>query len=103
MTEQAEDMPGEDTDDTGEAEEQSPLERYRELYNLNNDINYITAGLGYRAGGFYADLAYVHRQMTSTYHCFTPFTDYDGYWSQAPSAKITDNSNQLVLTLGYKF
>ena len=72
-------------------------------YNLNNDINYITAGLGYRAGGFYPDLAYVHRQMTSTYHCFTPFTDYDGYWSQAPSAKITDNSNQLVLTLGYKF
>lgn len=38
MTEQAEDMPGEDTDDTGEAEEQSPLERYRELYNLNNDM-----------------------------------------------------------------
>ena len=38
MTEQAEDMPGEDTDDTGEAEEQSTLERYRELYNLNNDM-----------------------------------------------------------------
>lgn len=38
MTEQAEDMPVEDTDDTREAEEQSPLERYRELYNLNNDM-----------------------------------------------------------------
>ena len=72
-------------------------------YNLNNDINYITAGLGYRAGGFYADLAYIHRNMTSTYHCFTPFQDYDGYWTNAPQAKITDNSSQLVLTVGYKF
>lgn len=72
-------------------------------YSLNNDVNYITAGLGYRAGGFYADLAYIHRTMTSTYHCFTPFEDYDGYWTYAPQAKITDNSNQLVLTLGYKF
>lgn len=35
---QAEDMPEEDTDKTGETEEQSPLERYRELFNMNNDM-----------------------------------------------------------------
>lgn len=72
-------------------------------YSLNNDVSYITAGLGYRTGGFYADFAYVYRHMTSSYHCFTSFEDYDGYWSQGPQAKITDNSSQLVLTLGYKF
>lgn len=72
-------------------------------YSLNNDTNYITAGLGYRVGGFYVDLAYMHRQLTSTYHCFTPFQDYDGYWTHAPQAKITDNSNQVVMTFGYKF
>lgn len=72
-------------------------------YSLNDNTSYITAGLGYRVGGFYADLAYVHRHQKSTYHCFTPFEDYDGYWTYAPQATITDNSNQLVLSLGYKF
>lgn len=38
MVEQAEDTPEEDTDKTGETEEQSPLERYRELFNMNNDM-----------------------------------------------------------------
>lgn len=42
---QAEDMPEEDTDKTGETEEQSPLERYRELFNMNNDMaGWITVG-----------------------------------------------------------
>lgn len=72
-------------------------------FSVNNDVNYITAGLGYRTGGFYTDLAYIHRSATSTYNCFTSFTDYDGYWSNGASAKITDKSNQLVLTVGYKF
>lgn len=35
MVEQAEDMPEEDVDET---EEQPPLERYRELFNMNNDM-----------------------------------------------------------------
>ncbi len=72
-------------------------------YSLNNNTSYVTAGLGYRTGGFYADLAYVHRHMESAYHCFSPFEDYDGLWTLAPQATITDNSSQLVLTLGYKF
>ena len=72
-------------------------------YTFNEASNYITAGVGYRVGGFYADLAYVNRHRTSTYHCFTPFTDYDGYWSQAPQSKITESANQLALTVGYKF
>ena len=38
IVEQAEDTPEEDTDKTGETEEQSPLERYRELFDRNNDM-----------------------------------------------------------------
>lgn len=72
-------------------------------YTFNQSSNYITAGLGYRTGGFYADLAYVNRQRTSTYHCFTPFKDYDGYWTLAPQSKIKESANQLALTVGYKF
>ena len=72
-------------------------------YTFNQSSNYVTAGLGYRTGGFYVDLAYVNRQRTSTYHCFTPFQDYDGLWTLAPQAKIKENANQLALTVGYKF
>lgn len=72
-------------------------------YTFNQSSNYVTAGLGYRTGCFYVDLAYVNRQRTSTYHCFTPFQDYDGLWTLAPQAKIKENANQLALTVGYKF
>ncbi len=72
-------------------------------YTFNQSSNYVTAGLGYRTGGFYVDMAYVNRQRTSTYHCFTPFQDYDGLWTLAPQAKIKENANQLALTVGYKF
>ena len=72
-------------------------------YTLNDNVNYITAGLGYRVGGFYADLAYIHKHMTSTYHGFTSFKDYTNYWEDGASAKVTTNANQLVITLGYKF
>lgn len=72
-------------------------------YTFNQSSNYVTAGLGYRTGGFYVDLAYVNRQRTSTYHSFTPFQDYDGLWTLAPQAKIKENANQLALTVGYKF
>lgn len=74
-------------------------------YTFNEASNYVTAGLGYRVGGFYIDLAYVNRQRTSTYHCFTPFA-LDGNnksWTLAPQAKIKENANQLALTVGYKF
>ncbi len=72
-------------------------------YTLNNATSYITAGLGYRIGGFYADLAYAYKHLTSEWHGFTSFKDYDEYWYDGPQAKVTTNSNHLVLTLGYKF
>lgn len=72
-------------------------------YTFNKTTNRVTAGVGYRTGGFYVDLAYVYSHRNSTYNCFTPFTDYDGYWTRAPKATITENASQLALTVGYKF
>ena len=72
-------------------------------YETINNTSNITAGLGYRFGGFYVDMAYVHTHRTATYDCFTPFMEYDNYWEPAPRAKLTDNNNQLVFSIGYKF
>jgi len=72
-------------------------------YNVNNATQYVTCGLGYKINGFYIDLAYVHKHRTSTFNAFTPFIDYDGVWTQAPTAKLTDNSSQIVATIGYRF
>lgn len=72
-------------------------------YTLNNATSYVTAGIGYRIGGFYADLAYAYKHLTSTWHGFTSYVEYDDYWTDGPQAKVTTNSNHLVVTLGYKF
>ncbi len=72
-------------------------------YTFDTNTQYITCGLGYRFSGFYADLAYVYKHRESTYHAFTSFQDYDGYWTDAPSAKVTDGNSQLVFTIGYRF
>jgi len=69
-------------------------------YRLDNNTNYITAGLGYKTGGFYVDLAYVHKNMSSEYHAFTPDP---GSGVPAPQAKLSFSNNQLVLSAGYKF
>ncbi len=72
-------------------------------YTFDSDTQYITCGLGYRFSQFYADLAYVYKHRESTYRAFTSFKDYDGYWYDGPSAKVTDNNSQLVFTIGYRF
>ena len=69
-------------------------------YRFDNDTNYITCGLGYRHKGFYIDLAYVYKQMTSEYHAFTP-DPKSSY--QSPSAKLTFNNSRIVLSTGLKF
>ncbi len=71
-------------------------------YRFDNDTNYITCGLGYRHKGFYIDLAYVYKHMTSEYHAFTP--DPEAVPSYAsPSAKLTFNNSRVVLSTGFKF
>ena len=69
-------------------------------YRLDNTTNYITAGLGYKTGGFYVDLAYVHKNMGSEYHAFTPDPQSS---IVSPQAKLSFTNNQLILSCGYKF
>lgn len=68
-------------------------------YSLSNGTRYITAGLGYHIGGFYIDAAYVNKHNESTFHPYTP-----NYYTETPvAAKNTFNSNNIVLSIGYKF
>lgn len=70
-------------------------------YRFDNTTNYITCGLGYRFGGFYADLAYVYKKMDSEYHAFTPDPEVRNLPS--PQSKLTFNNSQVVLSMGFKF
>lgn len=70
-------------------------------YRLDNETNYATFGLGYRGNHFYADLAYVYKNMQSEYHAYTPDTGVDAIPS--PKSKLSLTNNQIVLTAGYRF
>lgn len=73
-------------------------------YTLDRETQYITLGLGYRYKAFSADLAYIHRTRKSDYHAFTDYNENStGLLVQSPMAKLTDNNNQVVLTLSYRF
>lgn len=71
----------------------------RMSYAFDNITNYITCGLGYRSGGFYLDLAYVHKNRDSEFYAYP--ANY-GYTYQ-PSAKISSKNNQIILSTGFKF
>lgn len=72
-------------------------------YTFDRSTQYITAGLGYRYKSVYLDLAYVHRYRQSDYHAFTDYVDTENYAVHAPSSKLTDHNNSVVLTFGVKF
>lgn len=67
-------------------------------YVFNKDTYSISFGLGYRYQAFYIDGAYVYRNRKSTYHAFT---DFDGH--AAPTADLTQSTNSVVLSCGFKF
>lgn len=67
-------------------------------YTLNRDVNSFSLGLGYHYQAFYADAAYVYRNKKSTYYAFTP---YQGVSS--PKADLTEVTNSIVLSVGFKF
>lgn len=68
-------------------------------YTLSNTTRYITAGIGYHTGGFYLDAAYVNKHNESTFHAFTP----NQFTPTPHAAKTSFNSNNIVLSFGYKF
>lgn len=67
-------------------------------FSLDKTANYISAGLGYKFGNFYADATYMHKTAKSTLH---PYTSYANV--KAPSFDVTENNNSIVLSLGFKF
>lgn len=69
-------------------------------YTLDDNTSYITCGIGYKHKGFYADLAYVYRHLTSEYY---PFTIDTAYPALTPKAHLSFNNSNVALTLGYKF
>lgn len=72
-------------------------------YRLDNDTNYITCGLGYRYQRFYVDLAYVYKNMKSTYHAYTPDVENGHIYSPSPQSSVSFNNNQIILTAGFRF
>ena len=72
-------------------------------YTFDKTTQYITCGLGFRTGGFYADLAYVHKRRESSYHAFSPLIENGVILETSPTASLVDNNNQVVLSIGYKF
>ena len=71
-------------------------------YQYDNDVQYITCGLGYRHKSFYTDLSYVHKMRESVYNAFSPINDQYGYEPNV-SADVKDNNNRISLTLGMRF
>lgn len=76
-------------------------------YRFDQTTNYVTCGLGYKIKSFYADLAYVWKNMKSTYHAFSPlYPDDSGYVTSfvpSPSSSLSLSNSQIVLTAGFKF
>lgn len=71
-------------------------------YSFDNTTQYITCGIGWHYKNFYADAAYVHRHRDSTWK---PYTNYeqDQEWIVSPEAKLSDNQNSIVISVGFKF
>ncbi|MDE5882628.1 MAG: outer membrane protein transport protein [Muribaculaceae bacterium] len=76
----------------------------RPNYRVDNHTNYITCGLGYRYQQFYVDMAYVYKNMNSTYHAFSPDVNLDTHQSiPSPQSNLSLNNSQIVLTAGFRF
>lgn len=67
-------------------------------FSFNKTTQNISVGIGYRYKSWYLDGAYVHTNRKGTLHAYT---DFNGY--RAPKYDVTDNDNQIVLSMGFKF
>lgn len=67
-------------------------------FTMDKAANAVSAGLGYRYKAFYADAAYVYRNKKSTYK---PYTNYG--LVTTPKAELTEVTNSIVLSIGFKF
>lgn len=68
-------------------------------YTFYGSTSNICLGLGYHYKNWYVDLAYQHTHRTGTYHAYTSFAGN----AVTPSAKTTDNHNNIVISTGFRF
>lgn len=73
------------------------------IYEFDNDIQHITAGLGYRYQNFYFDLAYVHKIQKSQFNAFSPITYGAGDIEPNVFSEVKTNNNRVTMTLGFRF
>ena len=74
------------------------LESTDPSYTMNRGTNAFSLGLGYRYKIFYIDAAYVHGNRKST---FKPYSNFGN--TVAPEVALTENTNSVVFSLGFKF
>lgn len=67
-------------------------------YSYDTSNQYITAGLGFHKGSFYADLAYVNQTRKSNYHAFSGIQDLSTVMTE-----VKDNNNRVQATIGFRF
>ena len=67
-------------------------------YTFNNSTSNISFGLGYRYKAWYIDATYQNVHRTGDYHAYTDFSGL-----RAPSAHVTDNYSNIVISTGFKF
>lgn len=77
-------------------------------YAFDKATQYITAGVGFKVNGFYADFAYALKLRTSEYRAFSPSNTGPSYesgyqYTPAPSATVKDYNSQIVCSMGYRF
>lgn len=72
-------------------------------YEFDNDIEYITAGIGYHYKSFYCDMAYVHKARKSQYNAFSPIPYGNNQVEPNVYSEVKDNNSRVTLTLGFRF
>lgn len=67
-------------------------------YTFNKDTQSISLGLGYRYKAWYIDATYQHVHRAATFHAYTNFNG-----AIAPTAKVSNNFNNIIISTGLKF
>jgi hypothetical protein len=68
-------------------------------YFINNGTNYITAGIGYHQDNWYLDLAYMNKTLSETFY---PYNSNNLTYKVNP-ASVSTNTNNLAVTIGFRF
>lgn len=76
---------------------------YTDFMNLSA-INRYTAGIGFKVGGFYADVAWQYQnQHGNLYTFYTTESGKPNEPNLCPRKRINLNKSQIMMTLGYRF